>query len=736
MPQQGLVTSSSPSATSPVVQTGRMYAERPMISRTTNEEMDRQQQAEATARFEANQNKSMVSNLAGHIRASFSSAYQAKATITERMLKCLRQREGIYEADIAALISESNGTNIYMMITDVKCRALESWLKDIMLPSGERPFKIEETDIPDIPPQIIEKAQMAFVQDYVGRIQAQTGTFDPNMVDQDDFREAAEKFKGEMMKMIRKQAKEDAEFIEDYVDDELTEGHWYDALSDVIEDFATYPTCFLEGPIYRRRQVLQWKPVKGTLMSSVEVVEKVVKEWDRTDPFDVFPAAGAKTIQDGDLCLRKRFTRRDLDALRGTDGFDTDAINQVLEQYANGYREYLSYDTEIANLHDRPNEFQDPEGHIDGIKFFGSIQGFELREWGMPIEQVPDPFREYPIVAYMIGSYVIGARLNPHPLGRRNIYSASFRKKNGSIWGKAPPELMVDIQNICNSSARSICNNAAMASGPQIWQYVDLIPPESERTDVYPWKLWPFDSEKMVGKGRDPMGFFQPDFIAADLMKIYEYFFQQGSEVTGIPAYVYGNANVGGAGKTSSGLAMLMNAAAKGLRNAASNIDHGIITPSVEEDWLTIMMQKPELARGDCKIVARASDYLVQQEQLQLRRNEFLQTTANQFDMGIIGIDGRSELLRASARSLKMDADKIVPKREDMIDTRVQEQVQQILMKLSEALNIAPQVLLKVIQAPAPGEGSPGGAPQPKQPAEADAAGNPMAGDGQRLFNQ
>jgi hypothetical protein len=707
-----------------------------MIRRLSNEDLDRQAQHDATAEFESAQNWPVITAMAGRIRSSFSTNVQARQTVTDRMLKCLRQRDGIYEADVQALIEQSNGTSIYMMITDAKCRALESWLKDIMLPTGERPYAITNTPVPDIPPQLVQKAQQVFLQDYMARVQVQAGQpVTPDMINEDDLRDAAEKFKSDLLKQIIEQAKSDAEMIENYVDDELVEGKWYECLRDVIEDFATYPTSFMEGPLYRRRKVLAWNPVQGTLLSQITVKEKIVKEYDRLDPTDVYPAPGAKTIQDGDLCIRKRYTRRDLDALRGVDGFDTNAINQVLERYANGYREQIYADTEIADLHDRPNEVSDPEGHIDGIKFFGSIQGFELREWGMSIEQIPDPFREYPVIAYVVGHYVIGARLNPHPLGRRNIYSASFRHKNGSIWGKSVPETMRDIQNICNSSARAMCNNAAMASGPQVWQFVDLIPPEADRTDIHPWKVWPFNSEKIAAAGLKPMDFFQPTLIVEELLRLYQHFFEQGSEVTGIPAYIYGNSSVGGAGKTSSGLAMLMNAAAKGLRNAASNIDMGIISTSVQEHWLTIMMTRPDLARGDCKIVARASDYLIQQEQLQMRRSEILDRTNNPVDMQIMGIDGRSELLRANFKSLKMDVDKLVPRREDMIATQVQQQIQQIIGKLSQSLQVAPEQLLQIIQQPTPPQGQ-GGPKQIGAEEELDVAGQGMAGKDTRLFNQ
>jgi TolA-binding protein len=51
---------------------------------------------------------------------------------------------------------------------------------------------------------------------------------------------------------------------------------------------------------------------------------------------------------------------------------------------------------------------------------------------------------------------------------------------------------------------------------------------------------------------------------------------------------------------------------------------------------------------------------LVHKEQITLRRNEFLQATANPVDMQIVGMEGRAYLLREVASSLQLDTSKIV----------------------------------------------------------------------------
>lgn len=724
----------------PVIQTGKVYENRPFIGRQSNQDIEKVEKEKEEARKQAEEtnNSLVVSNLAGHVRAAMTAAVFERTTVTQRIMASLRQREGIYEADILAKIRKSGGTEIFMRLTATKCRALEAWLQDIMLPAGERPYAIEPTPVPEVPQKFTNKAKQLFMEDYFAKANAQAAqqgvVFDESMFNREHFEEEAEKFGKELLDRIREIAKQAADDLEIEIDDDLVEGNWYKTLSDFIYDFATYLTAFMEGPIFRRRQVLKWEPVEGQIDEELRVVEKIVPEYDRINPYDVWPSPGSRSIHDGNLCIRRRYSRHDLDMLRGVEGFDSNMIDTVLDRYANGYREYIQYDTEWEDLHDRENEFQDPEGHIDCIKFWGNVQGMKLREWGLTIEQAPDPYREYPVIAYMVGNYVIGAKINPHPLGRRNIYSASFEKKNDSVWGNSPPELMRDSQNMCNSSARAIANNAAFASGPQVALLVDLIPPECEKTDMFPMKVWEFSSEKLKAAGQNPISFFQPDLIVDKLLKIYDYFFKQASEVTGIPAYIYGNQDVSGAGQTASGLSMLMNAAAKGLRNAAKNIDEGVIAPSIEEHWLMLMLTRPELAKGDAKIKARASDYLMQMEALQMRRKEFLDATNNPTDLQIMGIDGRAELLRENAKALKIPPDKIIPPKEKMISTQVEQQAQEIIAKLSQVLNIPPEQLIAALQAPVPNqEGQQGGQQQPRS-SELDVAGNPMAGQAVRQF--
>ena len=57
-----------------------------------------------------------------------------------------------------------------MMLTEVKCRGAESWLRDILLDSGTPPWDLEPTPIPEITPLQQAEIQEAFAESVVDMI--------------------------------------------------------------------------------------------------------------------------------------------------------------------------------------------------------------------------------------------------------------------------------------------------------------------------------------------------------------------------------------------------------------------------------------------------------------------------------------------------------------------------------------------------------------------------------------
>ena len=675
---------------------------------------------------EAKQQRAEIINLAAHIRTAWVRNKQAKQPVEEQMLKNLLQLNGKYDSDALAKIQAMGGTDIFLNISSVVASALEYWLADILLPAGERPYSLAPTPIPDLSDDIEQELQSQIGQQYMAQIQQgmAIGTINPEQVP-----DMLAQIKADIQQAVVERAEKDTAEFETEIDDELREGGWYEAIRKIIPDISTYPTAIVHGPEVKRVKRQVWNTdLNGLPVCSVE--KKPTRTYRRVSGFDLYPSPNATSFDDGDLIERIQFRRTDLVSYIGTPGFDDDAIRSVLELYGRGgLREWLANDFQRYEAEGRPtSSIQDNKDEIDGLKYMGRVQGVMLLQWGMKPESVPDPLADYEVTAYLIGTYVIKAKLNDDPLDKRNYWSTSFKKSNDSPWGKAPLELMASNQRICNGCARAIVNNMGHASGPSWWAYGDMfdgLPP----TRIIPWQRFLLTSKPGVTQA--PMGFFQPQIIVEQLLKIFQYYFEMSSEVTGIPKYIYGSGEgASGAGDTASGMAMMMNNASKGIKRVASNVDQDVITLSVKAHWLHIMLYEPERAKGDINVVARASEYLLQQEQLQVRRNEFLGATNNPNDMAIIGLEGRSEVLREAAKGLKMPVDKIVPSRQKMMELKKKNEMMGVFQTIGDALGLPVDQVAAIasgeVQAGQPGE---------QKQIGLDPAGNPAGGQDARTMD-
>lgn len=625
-----------------------------------NEQLNKQdtQKREGTKDIES---EPLLTGLAAHIKNHWSSAKNTKWFVEERLLKCLRQRKGKYDPEDLAQIRKFGGSQIYMMITNAKCRTIEAWIKDVMLPAGDKPWGINPTQVPDLP--IDKEMELASrVQQEVQMIMAQFGpeVITPEMIDA-----RLLELREEMQMDDRQIAKKEAERIEDLLEDEVSEGGFYDELAKFIKDFSTYPTAFLKGPILRRKRSLTWVDSGGG--KKVPKVDwKYYRTWKAVSPFDIYFAAGSRHIQDGYVIERQRVREIDLVKMKNLPGYSNKSIDKALEDYRGGMlQDWLWTDQERANLEFRPNEQEDPQAVIEILEYNGEIPGHLLIEWGMDKSKIENPAEPVPAVCVMVGRHIIMARLNENPLGIKPYYGASFDQSNDSIWGVAPPELMEDCQRVCNATARAMVNNLSIASGPQVEIHKDRMDIGDNLEELYPWKIWRTKSDTF-GHNRNAINFYQPTSLTDQLMKVYQYFFNQAGEQLGVPAYESGiGTAASGAGKTAHGLSMLMSAASKIMKDAIVAIDNAVIKPVVRMLWTHVMLFDEPNSRGDIDVIARASEYLIAAEQLQARRAEFLALTNNPTDMAIIGHAGRAKVLRENVKSLKLD-EEIVPSDRDL----------------------------------------------------------------------
>jgi hypothetical protein len=661
-------------------------------------------QRNAMAQQVASQQASpIVTGLSGHIKKFWTVAQQAKLTIEQQLLEALYARRGEYTATKQAQIIESKQPLIYMMVAGSKMRQVDALLRDILLGAGsEKPWAIHPTPAPELPPAEVQSIVQLLQNEIVQFQQIMGGMPDISLV-----RDRMQGLRDELDAKVREDARTRSDRMEHKMEDQLTEGGIQEALDQFISDLSTFKTAFLKGPVVRKKPKLAWGPD-----GSLSVTEALALGWERTDPFMMYPAPWARTINEGPLIERHRLTRDDLNQMIGVDGYNEAAIRKVLDEYGlGGLHNWRAIDSQkaIAEGKSQIAAATNSNELIDALQYWGSASGQHLRDWGMTKAQIPDPNKEYQIEAWLIGPYVIKAVLNADPLARRPYYAASFQTIPGSVWGNCPYDLMHDCQDMCNAAARSLAANLGIASGPQVAIISSRLPPGEEVTDMFPWKIWQFEHDPM-GSTAKPIEFFQPQSNAAELMQVYEKFSVLADEYTGIPRYMSGfNEGAGGAGRTASGMSMMIGNASKIIKQVLSGIDVHVWTPMLERLYYYNMRygDDPDL-KGDIKIVARGAVSLQIKDAAQVRRNEFLQQTMNPVDMQIVGLDGRAEVLRETAKGLDLNVDRVVPSvpvlKQRMAAQAAQQQ--QAMLAAAGAPAGAPAQQQAKPQTPAPARGN------------------------------
>jgi len=611
--------------------------------------------AAAIDRARSASNAPVVQGLVQLLQKHWSLAKTAKLQIELEMLEAVRAKNGQHPVALEAELKAQGGSQIYMMLFATKARQAKALLNDVLVGAGvEKPWTISPSPKPDLPEEQVTQIVQG-IQTLVQ--QAESG---PTPMSVEEIRQLMRDAKDRLEDQVMQQARFEAGKCEDALEDTMVEGGFLEAMNEFLDDLTVFKTAFIKGPIISNKPKLTWVPqANGTSKAVVNTVKCL--DWKRVDPFMMYPASYGKDVQDAYLIERHRLSSASLSAMIGVDGYNEDAIRAVLDQYGKGgLREWLAIDSARAPAEGRNTaHVMTGDDLIDALQYWGEVSGKMLREWGM--KGITDEAKVYPVECWLIGEYVIKAIINPDPLARRPYYTDGYSRVPGAFWHKSLYDLIKDVCSMCNAAARALANNLGISSGPQVGVNIDRIATGEEVSEMYPWKIWQFTNDPM-GSGAAPLSFFQPTSNAAELMGVYDKFSLMADEYSGIPRYMTGTEGTPGAGRTASGLSMMVGNASKVIKSLVSSIDLHVTDKVVGRLFDHKMQYDPAFQyQGDLNIVVRGALSLQVKEAANQARMQFLQSTANPVDMQITGIEGRAAVLRETAKGLNMNTDSVVP---------------------------------------------------------------------------
>lgn len=632
-----------------------------------------------------------MEQLAGYIRREFEiyrNHRNSQSGWNERLMVAMRTMNGQYDSSKLAEIKRFGGSQSFILLTAQKCRGASSLLRDIYL-GPDRPWALRAPASPNVPDDILQKIDVV-IQGEGQAIQQQTGQPAPPA----DLLDKKRKLIEAAEEVAKKRAEEQTDEAEDKIEDILRVGHFYVALAEFLVDLPVFPFGVLKGPVVKVFPEVTWPKAQPGQPAGAPTVERKPRlYWYRVSPFDFWFTPGVSDIENANTIERHRITRADINDMLDLPGYNQENLYTILEQYGRGglYDNWDTTDSERAVLESRENPAWNRSALINMMEFNGNVQGAMLKEYGL---EVDDELRDYHVQVWVIGSYVIKAQLSPSPRTRHPYFITSFEKVPGTPVGNGLTDILSDIQDNANSTIRALVNNMSMASGPQVVVNDDRLSADENGEEIFPWKRWHVRSDPIStnSAANKPIEFFQPQSHAQEMFAVFKEWSALADDISAIPKYIEGGNAGSGAGRTASGLAMLMGNASKILQTVSANVDRDVLEQALLQLFDLILLTDPTgTLTGDEQVTVLGVNVVIQKETMRQRQVEFLTATNNPTDLKIMGITGRASVLRPVAKNLGLEGDEIVPTDEKIKQMQEQEEQAQQNAPVQQAVDKAVQ---------------------------------------------
>lgn len=566
--------------------------------------------------------KGKLTNVAIRLVDRFEQVARARKATEDRWLKDLRQYRGVYEPETIKKLKSGKGrrSTYFARMTRTKVKAMDSRLMDMLFPvNNDKNWEINPTPKPEVgespfveellnewkmtqAPAVIEKlgltgdpqtfppdAQM-MVQNALAQIQPPQEVIDSVM------QEAAKKACANMSKEI---------------DDQLTEIKHRDVCARVIHSGNLYGTGILKSPLVQKKKRRKW--VSGLEGWQLTYEDVLLPYEECTSIWDYYPDETATTLDDCEIHFEfHAMNRSQVLGLIGMPGFEgsEEVIRAYMRDYRYGDHSPRSFETDLQGLNtDNDTANRQFNNRYRVLECWTQLQGVELLEAGLTEEDIQGADNVWCNI-WMLGHFIIKIAVGPLP-GKEHPYHVYYYDKDEtSFWGQGIAENIRDDQSGLNATMRACMDNMGSTAGAMYEVNVDLLDAREDPRDVYPNRVFLRRGDARSRAVND----IQVNSRINEFLAMRDHYSEMIHENT-LPAYMHGDQNIQGAGKTMGGLSMLMGSANINVKEQVRHFDDGITRPAIEGlyHWNMEFNEKVEI-KGDFVVAARGSSSLVAKE--------------------------------------------------------------------------------------------------------------------------
>lgn len=632
-------------------------------------------------------NRAALLAIVGELQSEATRRVGLRLPLEQDWIADLQQYHGFYDADTETKLRLAKRSQLFINATRPKTRTIAARLKDILFPTNERNWKIQQTPVPELT-QEAEKAtqQLQQVQQQAAAAEAQAAAQGQPMPEQAKAAlSAAVEYKKQLDARVQ-EGKRRADLMQREMDDQLTECNYQTVKRQQIDWACKLGTGVTKGPVTGERVRRGWKkrseqPAGQQSMDQVgqeeyflDVSQGEQPGYRIVDLWNFFPDMDVADIEDGNgVFERHLFNMKQLRALQHRSGFDQNAIRRLLQAGPN--EQAPSYIADLRNIRGATTQVA---GSIYQVwEYSGPLEPEQMRTLALASNNraaydsvaEADPLQETNAVVWFCNGEVLKFQIYPLDSGECMYSVYCLYKDDSSIFGYGMPRVIRDSQSSLNAAWRTMLDNAGISARPNLIVDTTQVAPGSGVYEVGGGNVWL--ATKGWSKENPPVQAINIPSMQGELANIITLSERFIDISSGIPMLAGGEQGTD-VTKTAQGMALLMNSTNVVLREPVKNFDDDVTEPDLRRLYdHNMQFSRKEEIKGDYDVKATGSSVLLVRE----LQSQNLRMLALEF--GGHPIYGpmlkNRDLLRELFKAMMIDADELMLSDEE-IDAILEQQ--------------------------------------------------------------